>query len=43
MDMERIIKIAKTQFPSKQIEVGTIAKDFKIALEPTAPFVYEDA
>lgn len=42
LDEERITEIAKTQFPSDQMEACTIAKDFKTALEPTAPFIYED-
>lgn len=42
LDEERISEIAKTLYPSDQMEACTIAKDFKTALEPTAPFVYED-
>lgn len=42
LDEERITEIAKTKFPSEKMEAFTIAKDFKTALEPTAPFVYEN-
>jgi putative SOS response-associated peptidase YedK len=42
LEEKRITEIAKTMFPSEQMEAYTIAKDFRGALEPTKPFVYED-
>jgi putative SOS response-associated peptidase YedK len=39
---ERITEIAKTQYPSDAFTACTIAKDFKSALDPAAPFVYEE-
>lgn len=39
---ERISEIARFQFPAVQMESCTISKDFRSALEPAAPFVYED-
>ena len=41
LDEERITEIAKSHFPSQQMEACTIAKDFKTLLETTAKFVYE--
>ena len=42
LDEERIIEIARHQFPAEEMEAYTISKDFRSALEPTAAFVYED-
>ena len=39
---ERITEIARYQFPTEKMEACTISKDFRSALEPAAPFVYED-
>jgi len=39
---ERINEIARTQFPSKDMEACTIAKEFLASLEPSVPFEYED-
>lgn len=38
----RITEIARFQYPAAEMEAYTIAKDFREALEPAAPFVYED-
>ncbi len=38
----KISEIARFQYPANEMEACTIAKDFKDALEPTAPFSYED-
>ncbi len=42
LDEKRITEIALTQFPSDQMTACTIAKDFKTALNPAEPYVYED-
>ena len=42
LDEERITEIALYQFRSEQMEACTISKDFRSALEPAAPFTYED-
>ena len=42
LNEERITEIARYQFPTEQMEACTISKDFRSALEPTAPVVYED-
>jgi len=42
LDEERITEIARYQFPGGQMEACTISKDFRSAMEPAAPFVYED-
>ena len=39
---ERTTEIGQTQFPAEQMQLCTIAKDFREALEPTSPFSYED-
>jgi putative SOS response-associated peptidase YedK len=39
---ERITEIATTQIPWQEMEVYPVAKDFKTALEPAAPFTYAD-
>jgi putative SOS response-associated peptidase YedK len=42
LDEQRITEIARFQFPAEQMEACTISKDFRTALEPSAPFAYED-
>jgi len=42
LDEKRISEIAKSQFPSEQLEACPIAKDFRDALEPSKPFQYEE-
>jgi putative SOS response-associated peptidase YedK len=42
LDEKSIDKIAKTQYPSEEMEACSIAKDFREVLEPTKPFEYED-
>jgi putative SOS response-associated peptidase YedK len=42
MPESRITEIAKTQYPSEEFTACTIAKDFKTALDPATPFIYED-
>ena len=42
LDEKRISEIAQWQFPANEMEACTISKDFREALEPTAPFQYED-
>ena len=39
---QRIKEIASYQLPSEQMHAYTIAKDFRTALDPLAPFEYED-
>jgi putative SOS response-associated peptidase YedK len=39
---ERILQIARSQYPARDMEACSIAKDFREALEPAAPFSYED-
>ena len=39
---ERITEIALSQFPAKQMDACTIAKEFLVTLEPATPFTYED-
>jgi putative SOS response-associated peptidase YedK len=39
---ERITAIARSQYPAAAMEACPIAKDFREALEPARPFVYED-
>jgi len=39
---ERIMELAKTQFPAKRMDACSIAKDFLSSLEPSEPFEYED-
>jgi putative SOS response-associated peptidase YedK len=39
---ERITEIARFQYPAAEMEAYSIAKDFREALEPAAPFTYED-
>ena len=41
LDQARITEIAKTQYPWQEMLATPIAKDFKLALDPTAPFQYE--
>ena len=38
---ERITEIALTQYPAKQMDACTIAKEFLSSLEPATPFIYE--
>ncbi|MCZ4224711.1 SOS response-associated peptidase [Pedobacter rhodius] len=38
----RITEIASSQFPAKQMDACTIAKEFLSTLEPSTPFIYED-
>ena len=42
LDEKRITEIAKTQFPAREMQACTIAKDFREALNPAEPFHYED-
>lgn len=42
LDEKRIKEIGQYQFPAEQMEVYTIAKDFREALEPTMPFEYKE-
>jgi putative SOS response-associated peptidase YedK len=42
LDEKRIAEIAQFQYPSDKMQVCTIAKDFREALEPTKAFAYED-
>jgi putative SOS response-associated peptidase YedK len=39
---ERITEIASSQFPAKQMDACSIAKEFLTTLEPATPFLYED-
>lgn len=39
---ERIKEIAAYQFPSEYLDAYSIAKDFRTAFDPLAPFEYED-
>ena len=39
---ERILEIAKTQFPAEEMHAYTIAKDFREAGDPTKEFIYHD-
>ena len=41
-DEKRITEIARSQYPWQDMEVCPIAKDFREALDPAAPFEYED-
>ena len=41
LDEERIAEIAKTQYPSDEMEAWTIQKDFRTALCPDDPFEYD--
>ena len=41
-DEKRILEIASYQYPASEMKACTIAKDFRSALEPAAPFAYED-
>ena len=42
LEEKRILEIAATQYPAKEIKACTIAKDFREVLEPTKQFEYED-
>ena len=42
LDERRISEIAQWQFPSNEMEVCTISKDFREALNPADPYIYED-
>jgi hypothetical protein len=42
LSKERILEIAATQYPAAKMWAHTVAKDFKNALDPTAPFDYGD-
>jgi putative SOS response-associated peptidase YedK len=39
---ERILELASTQYPWQEMYAYTIAKDFRTALDPTAPFTYPE-
>lgn len=39
---ERISTIARFQYPAVEMEAYSIAKDFREAVDPAAPFIYED-
>lgn len=39
---ERILEIARYQYPPAQMAAYSIAKDFRESIDPSAPFVYED-
>ena len=39
---DRILEIAKYQFPANQMEACTLPKDFLRAEDPTAPFIYPE-
>jgi len=39
---DRINAIGQFQFPANEMEVYTLAKDFREALDPTEPFEYQD-
>ncbi len=39
---ERITEIARYQYAPAEMEAYSIAKDFREALDPAAPFVYEE-
>ena len=41
-DEKRISEIAQFQYPSNEMEAYTISKDFREALDPAEPFLYED-
>jgi hypothetical protein len=42
LNEERISGKAPFQFLAEQMEAYTISKDFRSALEPAVPFVYEN-
>jgi hypothetical protein len=42
LDESRILKIAATQVPVEEMQVCTIAKDFREVLELAKEFIYED-
>lgn len=42
LNEEQITAIASSQFPAKQMDACTVAKEFLSTLEPSAPFAYED-
>ncbi|MBS1600750.1 MAG: SOS response-associated peptidase family protein [Bacteroidetes bacterium] len=42
LSKERIFEIAATQFPATKMWAHPVAKDFKLAIDPTAPFDYND-
>ena len=42
LDEKRISEIAQTQCPAADMEACTISKDFRDALDPAEPFMYED-
>jgi putative SOS response-associated peptidase YedK len=42
LNENRIVEIAKTQYPADEMQACTIAKDFREVLEPAKPFEYED-
>lgn len=39
---DRITEIALSQYPAKQMDACSIAKEFLSTLEPATPFIYED-
>ena len=42
LDQKRITEIALTQFPAEKMAAYPIEKNYKNALDPTAPFCYAD-
>lgn len=40
---DRITETAKYQFPANEMEVYTLPKDFREALDPTKPCIYSEA
>ncbi len=42
LDDKRILEIAATQYPTKEMQACTISKDFREVLEPAKVFEYED-
>jgi len=42
LSKERILEIASSQYPASKMWAHTVAKDFKLALDPAAPFTYSD-
>ena len=42
LDEQRVSAIAQFQYASNEMEACTIAKDFREALDPAEPFMYED-
>ncbi len=42
LDEKRITEIGLSQYPSEEIEAYPVDKDYRNALDPTAPFYYPD-